>query len=47
MAGIKVLDGQREEYPDDPKMAVQEAIRICMEEGVLKEYLHEGSKQDK
>ena len=41
----KVLDGQREEYPEDPKMAVQEAIRICMEEGVLEEYLHERAKE--
>ena len=41
----KVLDGQREVYPDDPRKATQEAIRICMEDGVLKEYLHERSKE--
>ena len=35
----KVFDTQRKLYPDDKRMAVQETIRICMEQHVLKDYL--------
>ena len=35
----KVFDTQRKLYPDDKRMAVQETIRICKEQHVLKDYL--------
>ena len=35
----KVFDQQRKLYPDDKRLAVQETIRICREQDVLKDYL--------
>ena len=35
----KVFDKQRKLYPDDLRNAVQETIRICKEEDILKDYL--------
>ena len=35
----KVFDTQRKLYSDDKRMAVQETIRICKEQHVLKDYL--------
>lgn len=34
-----MFDEQRALYPDDRPLAVRKTIRICMEKGVLKEYL--------
>ena len=35
----RVFDEQRKKYPDDPRKAIQETIRICKEKDVLKAYL--------
>ena len=35
----RVFDEQRKLYPDDPRKAIQETIRICKEKDVLKAYL--------
>ena len=35
----RVFDKQRKLYPDDKRMAVQETIRICREQDVLRDYL--------
>ena len=35
----KVFDEQRKKFPDDPGMAVEETIKICKDEDVLREYL--------
>ena len=39
IAFCRTLDEQRKLYKDDPKKAVQEAIRICIERDVLMDYL--------
>jgi len=35
----RVFDEQRKLYPDDPRKAIQETVRICKNKSVLKKYL--------
>ena len=39
MTFTKVFDKQRRLYSDNARIAIQETIRICREQNVLKEYL--------
>jgi len=35
----RVLDEQRKLYPDNPRLAIQETVRICKDKDLLKKYL--------
>ena len=45
IAFCHTLNRQRKKYPDDAKKAVTETILICIEKGILKEYLEERGKE--